>query len=396
MTLLTAISAPQTATISPNDDPFWAQVRSHFILEKGQIYLNNSSLGLPPRPVAEAVGRGFERLSQNPTAAKRKFAQYIEQSVRPALSQFLGARPEEIAFTRNATESLYNVVNGLRLQAGDQALMTTQEHPSAVRPWSIRATRTGISVGQVPIPSPLVSAEDIVHRMSQAIDERSKVLFFCHITRGGYLYPVKALAALARARGLVSAIDGAQAIGGLPVDLGDMGCDLYANSLHKWFLGPSGTGFLYVRGGFAKKFGSLYFDEDEGDAGATRFEESGTYDLPVRAALGTALDFLNRIGIGNIEARLRYLSDYLREQLRTIPRVQLLSSASHELSSPGATLFEIDRISGSSLVGPFFEDGIHIDDHTRDGHDALRISTHYYVTIQEIDLFIAKLKSLIG
>ena len=394
--MLTPISTPEISTISPDDDPFWGQVRSQFVLEKSHIYLNNASLGLPPRPVAEAVGRGFEWLSENPTAAKRSLSHYIDQVVRPALSQFLGARPEEIAFTRNATESLYNVVNGLPLQPGDQAVMTSQEHPSAVRPWDIRAARTGISILQVPMPSPLVSAEDVVNRMRQAIGGRSKVLFFCHITRGGYLYPVKQLSALARERGLISAIDGAQAIGGLSVDLGDMGCDLYANSLHKWFLGPSGTGFLYVRDGFVRDFGSLYFNDDEGDPRATRFEESGTYDLPVRAALGTALDFLNRIGIQNIEARLRRLSDYLREQLRSISRIRLLSSASHDLSSPGATLFEIDGIPGSSLVGPFYESGIHVDDHTRDGHDAMRISTHYYVTIKEIDRFIAMLRSLIG
>lgn len=394
--MLTPICQPQTGRIAPDDSRYWTRIRSHFMLERGQIYLNNAALGLPPRPVAKALARGFARLSENPTAAKRAFYGYIEESVRPALARFLGALPGEIAFTRNATESLYDVVNGLSLEDGDRILVTSQEHPSAMHPWIVRAGRSGIDLRQVHIPSPVVSEEDIETRIHAAIDEQTRVLFFCHITRGGYLYPVKRLCKLAHDNWLVSAIDGAQAVGALPVNLDDLGCDLYANSLHKWFLGPSGTGFLFVRKPQQPAFHSLFYGDHEGEQGAARYETLGTYDLPVRAAIGTALDFLNRIGIHNIETRLRMLSDYLREQLRSLSRIRLLSPADHHLSSPGATLFEIDGIKGSSLVGPFLDDGIHVDDHTRDGHEGMRISTHYYNSIEEIDVCVKKLKALIG
>ncbi|MBM3265624.1 MAG: aminotransferase class V-fold PLP-dependent enzyme [candidate division Zixibacteria bacterium] len=393
--MLTPICAPNTRHIAPDDTSYWSQVRAHFMLEPGQVYLNNAALGLPPKPVTEAVGRGFARLAENPTGAKRAFYRYIEESVRPGLAAFLGVQPEEIALTRNATESLYDVVNGLRLASGDRVLTTTQEHPSAVRPWTVRAARTGIRVEPVFIPSPVVSETDIETRIRGAIDDRTRVLFFCHITRGGYLYPVANLSALGREYGLVTAVDGAQAVGAMSVNLADLGCDLYANSLHKWFLGPSGTGFLYVRKNVRAAFSSLFYEEDEGEPGAARYETLGTYDLPVRAALGTALDFLNRIGIANIEMRLRMLSGYLRERLRGISRVRLLSPISHTLSSPGATLFEIDGIPGSSLVGPFFDAGLHVDDHTRDGHDGMRISTHYYNTLEEIDRCVDMLETLI-
>lgn len=393
----TPISLPNAYHIDPHDDAYWTQVRTHFSLEPGHSYLNNASLGMPPKPVAEAVAQGFIRLSENPTYAKREYGQYITNIVHPGLAEFLGAAPEEIAFTRNATESLYDVANGIPLEPGDEILTTTQEHPSALKPWQVRAERSEIIIKQVFIPSPFESADQIVDLLRNAITNRTRVLYFCHVTRGGYLYPVKRLCALARERGILSAVDGAQAVGMMDVNLHDLGCDLYANSLHKWFLGPSGTGFLYVRRDAQSRFRSLYASDSNETPDASRYEMLGTYYLPVRASIGTSLDFLNRIGIHNIEARLRMLSDYLKAELRKIPQVRLLSSISHEIASPGSTIFEVEGVSLPSWVGVFLQESrIHVDDHTRNGHKAMRISTHYYVTLSEIDHFIAKLKELIN
>lgn len=394
--MLTSITAPQSRQIDPCDHAYWSQVRSHFMLEKGHAYLNNAAIGMPPKPVGDAVAEGFRLMSENPSRAKRIFHDYIEDELRPSLAAFLGVQAGEIALARNATEGLYHLINGLDLSSGDQILMTTQEHPSAVRPWRVRAERDGIEIKEVYIPSPLVSEDDVVERISAAIGERTRVLFFCHVTRGGYLYPVKRLSALARERGLISAIDGAQAVGMLDVDVAGIECDLYTNSLHKWFLGPAGTGFLYVSHAMQPSFTSLYAPADDPGDDARRFETQGTYDLPVRAALGTALDFLNRIGICNIEQRLRMLSDYLRQALLDVPRLRLLTSRAHDISSPGSTIFEFDGINAARWRGPLeAESFLHVDDHDRDGHQGLRISTHYYVTTDEIDRCVDKLREMV-
>jgi len=394
--MLTSISAPQSRQIDPCDHAYWSQVRSHFILEEGHAYLNNAAIGMPPKPVGDAVAEGFRLMSENPSKAKRVFHDYIEDELRPAMARFLRTETGEIALARNATEGLYHIINGLDLRPGDQILMTTQEHPSAVKPWKVRAERDGIEVKEVHIPSPLVCEADLVERIAGAIDERTKVLFFCHVTRGGYLYPVKRLSALARERGVISAIDGAQAVGMLDVDLAGIECDLYTNSLHKWFLGPAGTGFLYVSRAMQPSFTSLYAPADDPGDDARRFETQGTYDLPVRAALGTALDFLNRIGICNIERRLRMLSDYLRQALLDVPRLRLLTSRSHDISSPGSTIFEFEGINAARWRGPLEEEWLlHVDDHDRDGHQGLRISTHYYVTTDEIDRCVDKLREMV-
>src|SRR4030095_140201 len=131
---------------------------------------------------------------------------------------------------------------------------------------------------QVAIPSPFVDEHEVVKLMEKAFTNRTKVLLFCHVTRGGLRYPVKELCELARQRGVLSAVDGAQAVGVIPVDVHALGCDLYANSLHKWSLAPAGNGVLYVSKEIQGRFRSLF---SSAGTDATRYEPIGTSPLPL-------------------------------------------------------------------------------------------------------------------
>src|SRR5258706_7034612 len=173
----------------------------------------------------------------------------------------------------------------MALQAGDEVLLTTQDPPAGIDPWLVRAARDGIVVRQVPIPSPFGTPGQVVDAIRDAFSSRTKVLGFCHVTRGGHLFPVKQLSALARSRGIVSAVDGAQALGMMEVDLHDLGCDLYGASPHKWLLAPSGNGMLYVRRKAQARLVSLFERPGAGGRDARRYEHVGTYALPVRVAL---------------------------------------------------------------------------------------------------------------
>ena len=277
----------------PEDESYWSRVRAQFAFEPNLIYFNNASLGVPPRSVTQAVAEGYRRLAANPAAAKLELADYLASTLRPAVARLLGADTDEIALTRGASESLYLIANGLDLAPGDEVLMTSQEHPAGLTPWQIRAERTGVVVRQVPIPSPFGDEHEVVKLMERAFTSRTKVLLFCHVTRGGLRYPVKDLCELARRRGVVSAVDGAQAVGVMPVDVHALGCDLYANSLHKWSLAPAGNGVLYVRREIQGRFRSLF---NSVGADATRYEPIGTSPLPLRLAAGSALKFIAQIG----------------------------------------------------------------------------------------------------
>jgi selenocysteine lyase/cysteine desulfurase len=378
----------------PEDESYWSRVRAQFAFEPNLIYLNNASLGVPPRSVTQVLSEGYRRLAANPAAAKLELADYLAGTLRPAVARLLGADADEIAVTRGASESLYFIANGFDLAPGDEVLTTSQEHPAGLTPWQIRAERTGVVVRQVPIPSPFADAHEVVKLIERAFTNRTKVLLFCHVTRGGLRYPVKELCELARQRGVVSAVDGAQAVGVIPIDLHALGCDLYANSLHKWSLAPAGNGVLYVRKEIQRRFRSLFSSTG---ADATRYEPIGTSPLPLRLAAGSALRFIAQIGVPNIEARTRMLSDMLARKLAGIPRLKVISPSSREIRSPAITLFEIEglnAVEAQALIQKKYR--ITVDEHTRDGHNALRVSTHFYNTRHEIDQLITALHQVAG
>ena len=366
------------------DDAGWKNVRSQFILDKGLTYMNNASLGMPPAVVAEAVCKGYEAISKEPLHGKHDLQDNITKEVIPNLAKTFGAEADEIVLTRNASEALHLQAIGLELKRGDEVIITTQEHPAGHRPWMFRKEHEGVRVKEVFIPSPLDSEDDVVSRVEEAISRKTKALSFCHVTRGGHKYPVKKLATMARGRGLLTLVDGAQAAGQFPINLHDLGCDAYAVSLHKWILAPAGTGFLYVRQDARERIRSAFAPDPTLEAPG--FDPPGTKDFPVRAAIGAALDFVNTLGLENIENRCRSLSDYLKAGLAEIKGVKLLSGHTPEISAPGSTIFEKEGLDAIASV-PMIEERIktHIDEHQRDSHNAIRISTHIYNTKAEID-----------
>lgn len=365
-------------------DDAWAHIRELFILEPGTAYMNNASLGMPPASVAEAVAAGYQALSREPLRGKNELGETISGRVVPRLAALLGADPDEIVLTRNATEALHMGAVGVRLKPGDEVLITSQEHPAGHRPWEFRARRDGIEVNTVFIPSPFESEDQVVGLVEEALTPATRVLAFCHVTRGGHLYPVARLCAMARERGIVTHVDGAQAVGMFPVDLRRLGSDTYSASLHKWFLGPMGTGVFHVRRDARDRVLSAFAHDATPEAPA--YQPPGTAGLPVRAALGASLDFIEAVGIEQVAARTRYLSDYLKSRLAAMKGLTILSGPTPATSCPGSTIFEQEGVDAVEAVGLVAQRGrIHIDEHQRDGHNAIRISTHVYNTTAEID-----------
>ena len=382
-----------------DDEAYWEKVRAQFHLNPDTIYLNNGTLGLCPKPVTQAVYDGYVYLAEAGSEGRSQLWDEVEAS-RKTAARFLGAGENEMVLTRNATQGLSVIANGIRMEPGDEVLMTSDEHIAGIQPWTRRARRFGIQVNQVHIPSPPKSKQEVVDLFEQALTPRTKVVFFCHVTRGpGLLYPVKELCDMAREKGIVSAVDGAQTPGMTPVNLHEMGCDLFATSLHKWALTPSGTGCLYVREEFQETFwptsdGNGPWDDREQQL--WRIGPHGTYERPIRAAIKPALDFLNSIGMDTIYARDRMLSDYLKEQLMEMPGISLGTSTDHALSSPGITSFGVEGWDTSLLRGILRgKAGIVVSRDQRRSHDMIRVSTHFYNTPSEIDRLLEVMKEIL-
>lgn len=373
------------------DDNEWAGVRAEFTIAPNIAYMNNASLGMPPGRVVEAVAEGYAAISTEPLHGKHDLQEAITNSVMPKLSSLFGAAVSEISLTRNATEALHLQAMGLQLKPGDEVLITTQEHPAGARPWQLRAARDGVRLREVFVPSPLPPDGEVVERVESAIGRNTRAIAFCHVTRGGHLYPVAELCAMARSRGLVSLVDGAQAVGQFPINVRALGCDAYAASLHKWMLGPVGTGFMFVNDAARDQIVTTFAPDATKDS--PQHAPSGTADFPVRAAIASALDFVSALGLDRIEARCRYLSEYLKGRLAELTDVEPLSGR-REQSAPGQTIFEKAGLDAVAAV-PLMERAAvaHIDEHQRDGHNAIRVSTHIYNTTAEIDRLVDALRA---
>jgi selenocysteine lyase/cysteine desulfurase len=394
---------PHRKPQGPDDEAYWRQVRSLFQFEPGFTYLNNGGLGVPLREAVDLIHKGYLRYTEiGYDAESDEMFNNMWSEVRPGAAKLIGADFNEIAIIRNATEGLAAFAHGIDLEPGDEVLMTTHEYPAGKDAWLMKSQRYGIKIREVRIPSPPSSKEEVVEIFRSGITPRTKVMAFCHITRGaGLLYPARELCALAREHGLMTAVDGAQAVGQMPVNVHDIGCDLYTASLHKWALTPAGTGVLYVRKEFHKRFWPLIQGSGGGDwnaldAGAMRYEAIGTHEIPLRSAMAPSLKLLDAIGLDHITARNRLLSNYLKAELAKIPEVRLATSTSEELSSPGITSFSVKKWRGTQLDWLLRNEyRIRVASDQMDDNDLMRISTHFYNTKEEIDFTLSALKTII-
>lgn len=206
----TAQVANQPADVVARDEAYWAEIRQAFVLDRTLINLNNGNTSPSPQVVHDAVKRHLDTTNLLPVYHRGVIEQTF-QSVREQLAAEFGCDPLEMAFTRNATEALTIAQGGLDLQPGDEVVTTDQDYPRMLWMWDQRVRRDRISLKRIQFPVP-ATADDLVRRFEQAITPRTKVLHFCHVTNTtGQLFPVRELSRLARLRGILTIVDGAQA-----------------------------------------------------------------------------------------------------------------------------------------------------------------------------------------
>ena len=183
-----------------------------------------------PPIVRRAIVDSFhqtEQMAQNDPEDYPIWGYAAWNEYRDPLAAFVGATRDEIALVRNATEANNYIANGLEMKAGDEVLMSDQEHPGGEQPWLLRAKRYGVVVKKYQIPLPPKSPAEILNRVNDAITPQTRIIFTSHITTvTGVVQPVKEIAALARTKGILSAFDGAHVIGMMPLNLRDIGCDM--------------------------------------------------------------------------------------------------------------------------------------------------------------------------
>jgi len=227
---------------------------------------------------------------------------------------------------------------------GDEIVQTDQEHVGAKSCWELLQKRHGVVWKTVKLPVPANDPQEIVSLVEAALTPRTRVIAWPHITSAlGTIHPVEAICALARSRGIFTVIDGAQAIGQIPVDVEAIDCDAYFGSPHKWLLAPAGNGFLYVRSGAAGRVWTTLASGEwanEKDPGL-RLQQRGTGNLSLLVGLDAALDSHLRVGPERWFARIRQLGDHLRARLQDVTGAAIASST-HPAMCAGMTTWKIE------------------------------------------------------
>jgi selenocysteine lyase/cysteine desulfurase len=253
--------------------------------------------------------------------------------------------------------------------------------------WDQRMRRDKVVLKRIQFPVP-TTAEDLIRRFEQAITPRTRVLHFCHMTNvTGQIFPVRELSRLARARGILTIVDGAQAVGHFPVVLRELDCDFYGTSLHKWMMAPHGTGFLFVRREHIERLWPLQPAINSERNNIRKFEEIGTHPAANHNAIAEALTFHHGIGIDRKAARLRYLRDRWATRLKSQPKFRLhTSQAPAESCAIGTIAIEGVPV---TKVGPRLWDEWRIlaTPIVHDEFEGLRVTPNVYTTIEEIDQF---------
>jgi selenocysteine lyase/cysteine desulfurase len=369
------------------DETFWREIQQAFTLDRTIINLNNGGVCPSPRAVHEALKRYLDISNQSPVYHMWQVLEPNIEGVRRALAADAGVDPETLAITRNASEALQIAQLGLDLKPGDEVLTTNQDYGRMLQTWNQRVARDGIKLTQISFPVPASDA-DLVRRFEAAITPATKVMHFCHITNlTGHIFPVKAMCALARRRGLTTVVDGAHAYAHFPFTVSDFDCDYYGTSLHKWLLAPIGTGFLYVRRERIEKHWALQPPPASLAANIRKFEEIGTHPAANHNAIAEALVFHHGIGIERKAARLRYLKARWATRLQAQPKFRIHTSLDPALSCAIGTV-GIDGIPAPQITAKLWEKWriiatpiVHAE------YQGIRVTPNVYTTLREVDVF---------
>jgi selenocysteine lyase/cysteine desulfurase len=385
-------TSPLPRTPAEPDEKFWREVRSRFLVPKDLAFLNAANLCPMSLPVVEAIEKNMRGYEMNPAPEPRAKLLHAREDARAMLAEALRVTPEEIVLTRNTTEGNNFVSSGLTLGAGDEVIVSTDNHPSNLNAWRQKGTRFGFTVVAVPPPPAHPGTDGYVDLFAKAFTPRTKVLAINYVSsNSGDMLPVAALCRLARERGALSLVDGAQAFGVIDVNLSEVKPDFFTGSMHKWPCGPKEKGVLFVNRAVQDRIAPSVYGVYGGAVGISRtFEAEGQRDDAAMAAVVEALKFQASIGRAAIQKRVRTVAAHLMTELSKLDGVHLWTDPAPDRSA-AIVIFKPGALDPRKLGDALSEkERIVVTIRGANGSNpGLRASPHMYNTMDDVDRFVA-------
>lgn len=374
------------------------QVRNDIPVLGQYTFLNAGTLFPTPLPVMQAFFDAYRQWHDQGAGLPRHYEAWREpviDQVRGKLADLLGCRAEELAFTANATEGVNIVAWGIDWQPGDEVIITSAEHPANSVVWLYNEQRFGIKLRIVPIsPDPAT----FIANLRAELTPRTRLVAISHVLSGvGQILPVEEVIALAHQNGSLVLLDGAHAVGQLPLNLHALGCDFYTLNGHKWMFGPAGTGALFVRadrldmvrpswmGDVAQLRWNYPSGRDVNPPPGARRYEFATRNWAAIVGLGAAIDYLNEIGVDRVRQRVLQLTDQLKADLLELPGCRLHSPIEHRWSS-GLVACELVGHNAKQIIAYLEQRGIcprSLDD------QRMRVTVAYFTLESELEQLVA-------
>jgi selenocysteine lyase/cysteine desulfurase len=388
-------AAPLPAQPQSPDEKYWQEVRSRYLLPRDVIFLNAANLCPSPLPVVESLARTTRSYEASPSPTARSgLMRDGRETARTLLAAMLGATPEEIVITRNTSEGNNWVSSGLALGPDDEVIVFSDNHPTNLGAWREKARRFGFTVTTVQHVVPHPGAEYYVDAFAKAITSRTRLIGFTHLTsNSGDLFPAREICAMARSRGVLTLLDGAQTFGALDVNLGEIKPDFYTGSAHKWPCGPKECGVLYVNAAVHERIHPSVIGVYPGAVGISRrLEGMGQRDDARLVAFAETLRFRDAIGRPAIDARVRQLSTHLMNELRKLKDVHVYTDPAPDRSA-NLVVFRPGTLDPRRFGAALAEkDGVVATVRSGQDRPGLRVSPHVYNTLEEMDRLIAAVK----
>lgn len=380
---------------------------------KPLVYLDNAATTQKPRSVVDAIANEYYNVNANVHRGVHFLSQKateLHEQARETVRAFIHARStSEIVFTRGTTESI-NLVAACFSQAcmkeGDEVIISAMEHHSNIVPWQMVANRMGISLKVIPIND---KGELLMEDYEKLFSPRTRLVSVAHVSNVlGTVNPVKEIISIAHDHGVPVLIDGAQSAPHMPIDVQELDCDFFAFSGHKTY-GPTGIGVLYGKEkwleelppyqGGGEMIQHVSFEHTTYNELPYKFE-AGTPDYVGSHALAVAIDYLNTLGMDNIHAYERQLTDYAMQQMQQIEGIRFFGTADNKDAVISFLVGDIHHLDLGTLLdrlGIAVRTGHHCAEplmHRLGIEGTVRASLAFYNTHEEIDSLVAAIQRL--
>ena len=373
---LTPFSSPARSTsfLSGNE----------FLFEPGLIYLNSGTLGPCRKETIEATKKAWEELETLPLKYYGRWgAEELAEKTRRTAARFLGCDISEVVITNSTTNGMNSIAQGLRLKTGDHIVTTDQEHGGGILCWEYYQKYHGVIVDKITIPPGENNGEAIMNRINDKVTKQTRLISISHIfSSTGLRMPVTEISSLARSKNILCIVDGAQAAGAIKVNVKELGCHAYATSGHKWLMGPKGTGILYLAKEVQDLIRPMQFEESYN----TYVDSNGVVNSPGILGLGTAIEYLESIGISRVEEHNLSLRNRLYDRLSGMKNLSIVSPPAGALASPMLACKIPDPVERGSFIKMLLDKHkLSIRPTHKQWFNGIRFSCHIFNTEKEID-----------